>query len=628
MKKKNIHYCLNYALNRINTLTSIYNAGHGWLGASLSVAEIITNLYFDCADIKTINSPKRDYILLSKGHAAVMQYSALAGRGFFNTEDLLKYKQYDGLQAHTDIKTPGIEINSGSLGQTLSKACGLAMKSKNNIFVILGDGELQEGQNYEAFMTIVNYNLHNVIPIIDKNNIQSDSNVRDIKSIKNLYYVLCGFGFDVYNVNGNNIEQTNKIFWKLKKTEKPSIIIANTSKGSGISFMQSSDSSRRQYSWHSSIPNELEYIAGLQELSGSVYQKKIKSELLKFISEYENKKSEKSDCGFPEKKKELSTGFSFSKYIVEKAEQNSNLYCLDADLEKSCKLTEFALRFPARFIEMGIAEQDMISVAGGLALKGKIPVVNTYASFYRRGYEQIYVNCSEGKKIIYAGHYSGLCYATDGKTHQCAGDVCMMRGLPDMYVFHPSFNEEVKQIINWYLKLNTNKSIYFKLHRTPVTESSFFKSKIKFKFGWGIQVYKTDNHFPEKNICILTSGPHLTLFCSQAAEILHNKKLVNADVYSVSTLRYLDLKFVKELCTKYDTIFIIEENYFSGGLFDEVNNRISDLLNNESHIIIPRIFHKAVEGFSFSTLEQFGLYKYFGVDKEGIIKFILSGKLR
>ncbi|HPN32235.1 MAG TPA: transketolase C-terminal domain-containing protein [bacterium] len=617
------------AYNRINTLASIYFAGRGWIGASLSIAEIITNLYFDCADLSCNNSCKRDRILLSKGHAAVMQYSALAGSGFIETRDLLKYKRVDGLQAHTDISTNGIDINSGSLGQTLSKAAGLAFNSnnKNKIFVILGDGELQEGQNYEAFMTIIKFNLFNVIPIIDKNNIQSDSNVKDIKSIKNLYYTLCGFGFDVYNVNGNDIEQTNKLFWKIRETEKPSVIIANTSKGAGISYMQSSNSSRRQYSWHSGVPSEPEYYAALEELSALVRQKKLKTALKKFIYDFKKNEIPERQPETLKKTSALSTGTAFSKTIFNIAKKNKSIYCLDADLEKSCKLTEFALKFPDRFVELGISEQDMISFAGGLALKGKLPVTNTYASFYRRCFEQIYVNCSEHKKIIYAGHYSGLCYSTDGKSHQCSGDINMMRTLPDMFVFHPAFPEEINLILKWYFKQNSGKSIYFKLHRTPSAEYHGKIPNIKFKFGWGLAVktYKSGNNRFSKtscDSCILTSGPHLTLFCCQAADYLKKEGDKEIDVYSVSTLRYIEPAFVEKLCRGYKNIFVIEENYPEGGLFDEICDKIFRIKN----IRVPRLFHKAADGFSFSTLEPFGLYKHFSLDKDSVIKYILSNE--
>ena len=612
------------AYNRINTLTAIYKAAHGWLGASLSIAEIITNLYFDIADIHSPTSSVRDFILLSKGHAAVMQYAALVGKGFIKTEDLLKYKHPEGPQAHTDIKTKGIEINSGSLGQTLSKACGIAYNAKNKIYVILGDGELQEGQNFEALMTIAKFNLCNVIPIIDKNNIQSDSNVEDIKQIKNLNMVLAGFGFNVIEGNGNSIEETNKILTLLKNTDIPAVFIANTSKGAGISFMSSSSAERRGYSWHSGIPSPEEYLSALSELKADIKNPKIISGINNFCDLYLKKSGGATNKETKKKNSIFSTGQAFSGAIAKIATDNKNIFVLDADLEKSCKLTEFAQKFPDRFIEIGISEQDMVSFAGGLALKGKIPAVNTYANFYRRAFEQVYINSTEEKKIIYAGHYSGLCYSTDGKSHQATGDTAMMRSIPNMLVFHPAFPEELILILKWYISSNIPKPIYFKLHRTPPESSVIPDKNITFKYGYGIKI----REYSTANACILTSGPHLTFFCAEAVDTFNafkNKKTF-FDLFSISTLKNISPAFFNTLAKKYESLIVIEENINAGGLFDELNLLLSQNIltvsRKKSNFKLKSILHKAPVDFTFSTLKQFGLYKKFGLDKSSIVKYL------
>jgi len=583
--------------NRINTITTLYKAKHGWLGASLSITEILTNLYFDIKQ-------KKDEVLLSKGHAAVMQYSCLAGLGIISTKDLLKYKYPKGPQAHTDIMTKGIKVNSGSLGQTLSKACGLAYQKKNKIFVILGDGELQEGQNFEAFMTLIHHNINNVIPIIDKNNIQSDSNVSDIKNIKNLEMVLKGFGFKVFKIQGNNIQNVNEVLQKVYKEEKPSIIIAETKKGAGISFTESNNTKRKMYTWHSAIPNNEEYKLILKEFSENLINEELKNKIENFLSDFKN--SSKVCI----KNKFLSTGTSFSKSILKFSKKYKNIYELDADLEKSCKLTDFAKKYPKRFIEIGISEQDMVSFAGGLALNRKIPVVNTYSNFFRRCFENIYINATEKKKIIYAGHYSGLCYATDGKTHQSTGDIAMMRSIPNMLVFYPTFNEEINQILDWYLTQKKEMPIYFKLHRTPVNIN--YNKKIDFKFGYGI--YLRNNNSEN---CIITSGPHLSNYSVQAADITKN-----IDVISVSTQRFLNQNFVKTLTEKYKNIFIIQETIEAGSLFDELNICLSKLKYKNDNLKIPNIFYKSINDFTFSDLNAEGLYNYFKLNTKHIVSFI------
>ena len=616
------------AYNRLNTLTAIYKARHGWLGASFSIAEIITNLYFDIANIKTPESADRDFILLSKGHAAVMQYAALAGRGFIPSSDLLKYKYSDGPQAHTDMKTRGIEINSGSLGQSLSKACGLAYKTKNKVFVILGDGELQEGQNFEALMTLANLNLKNVIPVIDKNNIQSDSNVQDIKMIKNLNAVLSGLGFKIFHGNGNNIKDSNKILRAIRNTDSPSIFIAETSKGAGISFMSSNSIKRRGYSWHSGIPSTEEYLSALAELKKNISDAELLQEIESFINSNISEKKNYLVLKSAAEKNIISTGEAFSYAISEFALKNKNIFVLDADLEKSCKLSGFAKKFPEQFIEIGISEQDMVSFGGGLALRGKLPVINTYANFFRRAFEQVYINSTECRKIIYAGHYSGLCYATDGKSHQSTGDIAMMRSIPNMLVFHPATPNETKSILNWYINSSCNYPAYFKLHRTPANENIRQLKNSIFKFGYGIKIREK----AAASNCVITSGPHLTVFCAEAVDLINESNNKNAfDLFTISTLKNISREFCELLAINYKNIFVIEENISSGGLYDELNLVISKISsikknNNKINFKLENIFSKAVDDFTFSTLDQFGLYKHFGLDKNSIAEYLTRAK--
>jgi len=606
--------------NRINTLTAIYKAQHGWLGASFSIADILTVIYFYLAKIEGVYKFNDfDYTLLSKGHATIIQYACLAGLGIIPTKSLLNYKTPNGPQAHTDISTKGIYINSGSLGQTLSKATGIALaNSKSKIFVILGDGELQEGQNYEALMTIKQYKLFNVIPIIDCNRIQSDSNVDDIKKIYDLGYVLRGFGFDVLEVDGHNYDELILKLSKIYNTqEKNQIMIAYTEKGAGVSFMSASAAKRRKYIWHSAIPDKIQYLEALEELKQKIKNEKIFLELTTFIKLEKQKLSEPKEK--PQSKKEYSTGEYFSKTITELAKKNKNIYCIDADLEKSCKLTEFALNFSHRFIEVGIAEQDMISIAGGLALSGKLPIVNTYANFYRRGFEQIYVNATENTRVIYAGHYSGLCYTTDGKTHQATGDVAMFRSIPNMLVFYPTFNFEIPQILNWYLIEKIQAPIYFKLHRTAPLVNFFGKLNIAFNYGFGNKII--DNN---SEVCVLTSGPQLINFCGAALDKLKKKNKISADLFAVSTLKNLDIKFVNEITDKYKKIFFIEELIDCAGLFDEFMKKLASQDNPEK---LPQIYYRAVNDFTFCTLDRIALYKYFKLDTDNIFLELLKQKI-
>ncbi|MBU1238635.1 hypothetical protein KJ865_02905, partial [Myxococcota bacterium] len=312
--------------NRINALSTIHNSGRGWLGASFSVAEILTALYFD-GTFKGPEDPHRDYILLSKGHAAVMQYAAMVGRGLLAPEDLAQYNRENGPQAHSDRVTHGIETNTGSLGQTLSKAAGLALGGARRVFVILGDGELQEGQNYEALMTLHQRQLGQVIPIIDRNGIQTDSETREIKEIPDLGAVLGGFGMGVITINGNHMEQVLPALREARNSARPMVIIADTQKAAGISFMEASSTLRRAFQRHGSTLTRAEYLRALTQWNASPSAQHIGEELTRFIEQAQPRENPPAAAPGP------SMGDGFGQHLTQLVKQDPRVVVLSADLE-------------------------------------------------------------------------------------------------------------------------------------------------------------------------------------------------------------------------------------------------------------------------------------------------------
>lgn len=580
--------------NRINTLSCINRVGRGWLGASLSCADVLTALYFHPEAVIAPEDEGRDYILLSKGHAAVMQYAALAGQGIMSVEDLLLYNRQDGPQAHTDLRTRGIEANSGSLGQTLSKANGLALAGARQVFVIMGDGELQEGQNYEAMMMLHQYRLKQVVPIIDVNGIQSDSNVRDVKALADMVKMLQGFGLAVLEIDGQNMAEVVRAYEAARHTDAPVCIVAHTKKAAGVSFMESDATSRRAFAWHGSALPAADYGNALNELLEKIEDSKVREALTAYLAGEERA----VDAKAPAARIGEATGEAFTRGLEALLPAFPALRVLDADLEKPCRLTGLAKRHPEVMIECGIAEQDMTSCAGGMALRGRLPVVNTYASFYRRAFEQVYINATEHTRIIYAGHYAGLCYFSDGKTHQCTGDIAMMRSIPGMQVFYPATPQETEEILRWYVSGTQANPMYIRLHRTP----RVLDVDVPFTFGEGICLLDQ-----KADTCYLTSGPHMSAFCLDAA------RKDGADVYAISTLRGIKKSFVRMLMTRYSRWIVREELYEAGGLLDELT-AVAHCVYNEGDVACwPRTQHQAVNDFTFSTLEPDGLYRHFGM---------------
>lgn len=273
MKIKDVNELQKYA-NRIRqgVIKAVYSAKSGHPGGSLSIAEILAVLYFNQMNIDEKN-PKakgRDRLVLSKGHTAPALYSALALRGFFDMDELNHFRNINSiLQGHPDMKNiPGVDASTGSLGQGLSIANGMALGSKQDsegvrVYCICGDGEIQEGQIWEAAMTASHYKLDNLCLIIDNNNLQIDGKVNEVMSVYPIDEKFKSFGFETINVDGHNIQELISAFEKAKKVKgKPTAIIANTIKGKGVSFMEN------EADWHGKAPNEEQYKQAMQELGG------------------------------------------------------------------------------------------------------------------------------------------------------------------------------------------------------------------------------------------------------------------------------------------------------------------------------------------------------------------------
>lgn len=242
----------------------------GTHGGSLSITDILTVLYFNQMNIsvKEPNLKERDRLVLSKGHSSPALYATLAERGFFEKEVLKTFRKIDSnLQGHPDMnKVPGVDMTSGSLGQGLSVANGMALAGKMDkkdyrVYCILGDGEIEEGQIWEACMTSSHYKLDNLCLIVDNNNLQIDGTVKDVMNVYPLREKFESFGFEVFEVDGNNIEELIKVFEKVKHIrQSPTAIIAKTTKGKGVSYMENN------VKWHGKAPNEEEYEKAIIEI--------------------------------------------------------------------------------------------------------------------------------------------------------------------------------------------------------------------------------------------------------------------------------------------------------------------------------------------------------------------------
>ena len=255
---------------RKGVIEAVYNGQSGHPGGSLSVADILTVLYFNELRIDEKN-PKwedRDRMVLSKGHCSPALYSCLANRGFFPVEDLKTFRKLDSyLQGHPDMnKIPGVDMTTGSLGQGLSAAVGMAITGKMNkkdyrVYCVLGDGEIEEGQVWEAAMSAKKYALDNLCVIVDNNHLQIDGTIEEVMSPYPIDEKFRSFGFEIINIDGHNMQEILDAFEVAKNVKgKPVCIIAKTIKGKGVSYMEN------QVGWHGKAPNEEQYKMAMDEL--------------------------------------------------------------------------------------------------------------------------------------------------------------------------------------------------------------------------------------------------------------------------------------------------------------------------------------------------------------------------
>ena len=255
---------------RKGIVSSVHSAKAGHPGGSLSAADIFTYLYFEELNIdpKEPKKADRDRFVLSKGHTAPGLYSALAERGYFPKEDLLTLRHVGSyLQGHPDMKhIPGVDMSSGSLGQGISAAVGMAIAGKMDeadyrVYTLLGDGEIQEGQVWEASMLAASHKLDNLVVIVDNNNLQIDGTIEEVNSPYPIDKKFEAFNFHVINIDGNDFDQIDAAFKEAKMVKgQPTAIIAKTVKGKGVSFMEN------QVGWHGKAPNDEEYKVAMEEL--------------------------------------------------------------------------------------------------------------------------------------------------------------------------------------------------------------------------------------------------------------------------------------------------------------------------------------------------------------------------
>ena len=371
---------------RMGVIEGTHSAGCGHPGGSLSIADVLSYLYFKELNIDPAQPrmADRDRLVLSKGHAAPALYAALAERGFFPVEELKTLRKIGSrLQGHPNMNSvPGVDMSTGSLGQGISAACGMALGAKHagsavNVYAILGDGEVEEGECWEAFMFAAHYGLSNLCVMLDRNHLQIDGTTETVMNSAPLEDKLRAFNFNVVTINGHDFDQIESAVRAFHaETEKPTCIILDTVKGTGVSYMTNS------VAWHGKGPNDEEYQVAMNELNAT-------------------------------------------------------------------KTGMFQKAYPDRHFDCGIAEGNMVGVAAGLATMGYVPFVSSFAMFAAgRAFEQVRNSVGYPHLNVKIGAtHGGISVGEDGASHQCCEDFALMRSIPGMTVICPADDIEARAAV-------------------------------------------------------------------------------------------------------------------------------------------------------------------------------------
>ena len=571
---------------RANALVAVKRAGSGHLGSSFSALDVVVHLLWRELNVAELGweHPDRDVFFSSKGHDVPGLYAALHALGVIPTERLLRLRRLGGLDGHPDLGIPGIEANSGSLGMGLSKGRGMAWAKRHlgrggRVVVMTGDGELQEGQNWEAFAAAFHQGVGNLWAIVDRNALQSDRPTEEILALGDLAAKLRAFGWHVETCDGHDHEALAAVFADLRAVPEdiPKALVAQTIKGCGVSFMRPT---RETYRWHAGAPDDEHFERAYAELVGRIRERlpDLQLEPVPPLEQAAGSLEGEPESGagvrlHPSTATSTSTAAArvtdeyvveaFGEALLDLVDRHREVVVLDADLASDCRIRPIELERPDRFVEVGIAEQDMVSMAAGLARQGLLPVVNSFASFLAsRANEQIYNQASEGTKVVYALHYAGLIPAGPGKSHQSLRDVSLLAALPGVSVVQPANAEETRELLRWAVE-DAAENVAIRLAIGPSPRRIELPAVDAAPGRGSVLRDGTD-------ALLLAYGPVLLHEALTAAELLGDR----LKVVDMPWLNRVDTAWLGELVEPFEEVFVLEDHAPVGALADSLRRHL------------------------------------------------------
>ena len=549
-------------------LESTTEAGSGHPTSSLSAVELMAVLFFrgffrfDLDDPEYINN---DRLVFSKGHASPLLYSLWAAAGAVSREELMGLRKFDSsLEGHPTPRFKYTEAATGSLGQGLSIGLGMALAAKKldklpyNIFVLLGDSEMAEGSQWEAIQLASYYELDNLIGIIDVNRLGQRGETMYGSDISAYLKRISAFGWKTIPVHdGHDLEEIEAAYQEaLNIKNRPSMIIAATKKGKGVSFMEDKDG------WHGKALDRKQYeqaVSQLGPVEDDLAGILLKPGKVKPVSSSPGSLGQTTVYSPGEM---VSTRRAYGDSLSRLAGSNPDIVVLDAEVSNSTYSDAVKSSHEDRFFEMYVAEQNMAGAALGMALRGKIPFISTFAAFFSRAFDQIRMSQYSDTNIKFCGSHAGVSIGPDGSSQMGLEDIAMFRTLLDCIVFYPSDAVSTEAAVREAAAYKGNAYIRTTRMDAPV----LYDNMDGFRIGASRLVKRSK----KDRIAIIAGG--VTLYESLEAYEELKDEGISAAIIDIFCIKPIDSALIKEISRDCDAILTVEDHYAAGGIGEAVSS--------------------------------------------------------
>jgi transketolase len=583
---------------RIHSINATTAAGSGHPTSCCSAADIVAALFFGHMryDPKNPHYHNNDRFILSKGHAAPLLYAAWAETGLFPVEDLLKLRRIDSdLEGHPTPRLPFVDVATGSLGQGLSVGVGMALCARlDNLdyrtYVLLGDGECAEGAVWEAASLAGIYQLNNLVAVVDVNRLGQSQPTGFEHNLDVYKRRFEAFGWRTEEIDGHDIDEALEVLAAAGLGSQPLVILAKTLKGAGISFIQDKDG------WHGRALTQEEAARAVAELqpsarSGIGHPIPAPSQLPAPNNE--------APASYPAPEYKIgdsvATREAYGTALVRAGEVDLRIVAMDGDTKNSTYSDKFYKKFPNRFTECYIAEQNMVGVAAGFSTRGKVPFASTFACFFSRACDQIRVAGISMSNLKLVGSHVGVSIGEDGPSQMGLEDIAMMRAVVGSVVLYPSDAVCAAKLVE---QMATHKGIHY-LRTSRPKMPVIYENGEQFPIG-GAKVLRQS---AGDKVTVVAAG--VTLFeALKAADELKNAGvgITVIDAYSVKPLAKAVINQAAEKTNH--LVITVEDHYLEGGLGDAVAGELSAEGVKVHKLAVSSLPHS---GKSEELLAKFGI---------------------